>query len=185
VTLTAPDRAAGIQVPAAHGRIRRQGNLWVPEVGRPRPLISGGAVTALLYGKGILSAYNKEIDLDTDTVKVALTTSSYTPDQDVHDYFNDVTNEVTGTGYTAGGATLGSKTVTYTAGTNVFAFDAADTVWSASTITARRAVVYVDTGTASTSPLIMYVDFGADLASTAAAFTITWAAAGLFTVTVS
>src|SRR3712207_1302567 len=52
------------------------------------------------------------IDLDTDTIKVALVTSSYTPDQDAHDNFDDVTNEVSGTGYTARGVTLGSVTVT-------------------------------------------------------------------------
>lgn len=143
------------------------------------------AVTALLYGKAFLSFTNGEIDLDTNTIKVALTTSSYTPDQDAHDYFNDVTNEVTGTGYTAGGATLANKTVTYTSGTNVFKFDADDTTWAISTITARRAVIYKDTGTASTSPLIAYVDFGADVSTAAQTFQITWHANGIFTVTVA
>ena len=62
-----------------------------------------------LYGNFVLKALNKEVDFDTDTIKVALLTSSYTPDQDAHDYFNDVSSaEVTGTGYTAGGATLAS-----------------------------------------------------------------------------
>lgn len=143
------------------------------------------AVSAKLYGSVVAKLANKEIDLDTDTVKVALTTSTYVPDQDVHDYFNDVTNEVTGTGYTAGGATLASKTVGYTAGTNTFKFDAADTTWTTSTITARYAVIYVDTGVSTTSPLIAYVDFGADVSSTAGTFQITWDAAGIFTVTVA
>lgn len=143
------------------------------------------AVTALLYGSFPAKLANKEIDFDTDTVKVALATSSYTPNQDTHDYFNDITNEVTGTGYTAGGATLASKTVTYTAGTNTQAFDAADTSWTSSTITARYAIIYVDTGTASTSPLIGYVDFGADVVSSSGTFTIQWSASGLFTISVS
>lgn len=107
------------------------------------------------------------------------------PDQDAHDFFNDVTSEATGTGYTAGGATLGSKTVTYTSGTNTQAFDAADTSWTSSTITARYAIIYKSTGTASTSPLIGYVDFGADVVSTAGTFQITWDSAGIFTITVS
>jgi hypothetical protein len=143
------------------------------------------AVTAFLYGSAIPKAFNKEIDLDTDTIKVALCTSTYTPAQDTHDYFNDITNEVTGTGYTAGGATLASKTVTYTAGTNVFKFDAADTAWTTSTITARYAIVYGSTGTASTSPLICYIDFGENITSTEGTFTIQWDAGGIFTVTVS
>jgi len=41
-----------------------------------------------------------------------LTTSSYSPAKDTHDFKDYVTNEVTGTGYSAGGATLGSKTLT-------------------------------------------------------------------------
>ena len=143
------------------------------------------AVTALLYGSFPAKLANKEIDWDTDTVKVALCTSTYSPNQDTHDYFNDVTNEVSGTGYTAGGATLGSKTVNYTSGTNTQAFDAADTVWSTATITARYAIIYVSTGTSSTSPLIGYVDFGADVSSTAGDFTIQWSASGIFTMTVA
>lgn len=53
-----------------------------------------------------------DIDLANDTIKVMLLTSSYTPDLD-HDFVDDVSaNEVSGTGYTAGGATLASKAIT-------------------------------------------------------------------------
>ncbi len=115
---------------------------------------------------------------------MALATSSYTPNQNTHDYFNDITNEVTGTGYTAGGATLGTKTVTQS--TTTHTFDAADTVWTTSTITARYAIIYDSTpGTAATNPLIAYVDFGADVSSTAGDFTIAWNASGIFTITVA
>lgn len=142
------------------------------------------AVTAKLYGLFLKSLANKEIDLDTDTIKVMLTTSAYVPNQDTHQYKSSVTNEVTGTGYTATGATLTSPTVTYDTATNVLKFDAADTSWAASTITARYAVIYDATpATDATRPLIGYVDFGADVSSTAAAFTITWDAAGIFTIT--
>lgn len=143
------------------------------------------AVTAKLYGLAIKSAFNKEIDFDTDTVKVMLCTSTYAPNQDTHQYKSSVTNEVTGTGYTAGGATLGTKTVAYNTSTNIFSMDAADVSWASSTITARYAVIYVDTGVASTSPLIAYVDFGADVASSGGTFTITWDAAGMVTATIA
>lgn len=144
------------------------------------------AVTGKFYGLAIKSAFNGEIKLTSDTIKVMLCTSTYVPDQDAHQYKSSVTNEVTGTGYTAGGATLGTKTVTYTAATNVFAFDAADVTWPSSTITARYAVVYDDTpATDATKPLIGYVDFGADVSTTAGTFTLTWDAAGVCTVTVS
>ena len=143
------------------------------------------AVSAKLYGTVLAQLNSAGINWGSDTIKVALTTSAYTPDQDAHDFFNDITNEVTGTGYTAGGATLASKTSTYTSGTNTQALDAADVTWSSSTITARYAIVYKSTGTASTSPLIGYVDFGADVVSSGGPFTITWDAAGIATFTVS
>lgn len=119
------------------------------------------------------------IDLDTDTIKVALVTSSYTPDQDSHDFFDDVTNEVSGTGYTAGGAALANKSVTADNTDNEGVFDADDVTWSSSTITARGAVIYKSTGTASTSPLIAYIDFGSDKSSSAGNFTISWNSEGI------
>src|SRR5690349_21468045 len=95
-----------------------------------------------VYGNAIKAAFNKEVDWDSDTIKVMLVSGSYTPNQDSHDYVDDVrANEVTGAGYTAGGATLASKTATYDAGTNTVKFDAADVSWANSTITARYAVV--------------------------------------------
>jgi hypothetical protein len=138
------------------------------------------AVSAKFYGNAFVSAFNKKIDFDSDTIKVALCTSSYTPDQDAHDFFNDITNEVTGTGYTAGGATLTSASITYTGASNVLKLDGDDTSWASSTITARYAIIYDATpGTAATNPLIAYVDFGADVTSTAGTFTMAWDAAAL------
>lgn len=128
-------------------------------------------MTKLLNGGGI--------DLDTDTIKVALTTSSYSPNQDTHDFFDDVTNEITGTGYSAGGATLGSKTVTQDDTNNYAVFDAADATWSNSTITARYAVVYKSTGTAGTSPLIALIDLAEDKTTNVSTFQITWNTDGI------
>lgn len=129
------------------------------------------AVTSKLYGLALQSMLNKEINFASDTVKGLLTTSVYVPNQDTHRYLSSVTNEVTGTGYTAGGVTLTSKTVVYTATTNTLTLDSADPAWPTSTITARYLVFYVSTGTAATSPLISYVDFGADVSSSASTFT--------------
>lgn len=139
-----------------------------------------------LYGSFLMKALNKEIDWDTDTIKVALATSSYTPNQDTHDYFDDITNEVTGTGYTAGGETLASKSISYDSSTNIITLDAADVTWASSTITARYAIVYdASPATAATKPLIGYVDFGSDQSSSSGNFTITWDATGIVRITVS
>lgn len=143
------------------------------------------AVTAFWYTKAFLAAFNREIDFD-DGIKVALTTSSYTPNQDTHDYFNDVTNEITDTGYTAGGFTLVNPTKA--TATNVFTLDSDDPSWTSAnpgTFTARRAVYYDSTpGTAATNPLLSWVDFGADqVAQNGGVFTIQHATAGIATIT--
>jgi hypothetical protein len=116
------------------------------------------------------------------TIKCALVTSSYTPNRDTHDFFNDVTNEVVGTGYTAGGAALANKTVTIDNTDDEGVFDADDTSWATSTITARGAVIYKDTGTPSTSPLMCYFDFGADKSSSGGTFQITWHSEGIINI---
>ena len=144
------------------------------------------AVTHKYYGKFFLSLANKEVDLNSDSIYAALVTSSYTFDQDAHDYFNDITNEVTGTGYTAGGAAIGSPSIAYTGGSNTFTFDGNDVSWGSSTITARGAVIYDRTpGTDATRPLISFVDFGADVSTTGGTFTLQFNASGIATVVVS
>lgn len=140
-----------------------------------------------LYGQFIQQSFNKEIDWDSDTIKVALLNNTYTPDQDAHNYYDDVVAyEVTGTGYTAGGITLANKTNTYNSSTNVIVLDADDVTWASSTITARYAVVYDATpATNATRPLIGYVDFGSDQSSSNGNFTITWDSTGIVRVTVA
>lgn len=143
-------------------------------------------VLASMYGLG----WQKQIEGGTgrfvwasDTIKVALATSSYTPNVDTHDFFSDVTNEVTGTGYTAGGATLASKTSTYDTASDQIRLDAADVQWTSSTITARYGVIWYDTaGADTTDPLLGLVNFESDVSTTAGTFQITWDATGVFVV---
>src|SRR5438477_2232621 len=108
------------------------------------------AVTAKWYTNGPKHCVTDAV-WTTDTIKTMLCTSSYTPDQDAHEFKSSVTNEISGTGYTAGGATLASKTVTADSSTNETRLDAADVSWTVATFTARYAVVYKSTGTDSTS----------------------------------
>jgi hypothetical protein len=145
------------------------------------------AVTAHWYGPALKNLALKKLDLSADTIKVMLCTSTYTPDQD-HEYKSSVTNEVAnGNGYTTGGAALANKALTYDAANNAMKFDADDTVWAASTITARYAVIYDETsgGSDATRCLLGYVDFGADVTSTNGNFTITWDATGILRATAS
>jgi len=120
------------------------------------------------------------IDMVNDTIKVMLCTSSFTPDVDNMNFKSDITNEVSGTGYTAGGQALASKAWTRDDANDRAYFDAADVQWASSTITARFAVIYKDTGTPTTSPVIGYFDFEADKSSDAGNFTLEWNASGIF-----
>ena len=129
----------------------------------------------------------RRVDWTGDTIKVALATSSYTPDQDAHDFYDDLTNEVAnGSGYTTGGATLGSKSTSYDSASNETRLIAAASSWTTASFTARYAVVYKDTGVAGTSPLLGYVDFGGDETVSSGTFTITWdATSGVLKITAS
>lgn len=116
-----------------------------------------------------------DIDLLDDTIKVMLVDGySYNA---AHDRADDITDEVSGSGYTAGGATLGSKTV------DGGVFDAADVSWGSSTITADGAVIYKSTGTAANDPLIAYIDFAGDKISSNGSFTIQWHTSGILAIT--
>ena len=106
-----------------------------------------------------------------DTFKIALFTSAATLGAATTAYAT--TNEVTGTGYTAGGNTLTISANPASSGTTAF-LDFADTTWSSATITARGALIYKSGGT---NPAIAVLDFGADKTSTAGDFTIVFPAA--------
>ena len=138
-------------------------------------------ITAKLYGQSLSSMMNKEIGWTTASIKCALAGSSYTPNQDTHNYFDDITNEVSGSSYTASGLTLAAS-VYYTASTNTLTLDAEDAIWTSSSIdNARYAILYSTTAacSGSISPLIAYVDFGENLSSQGGSFTITWASTGI------
>ena len=106
-----------------------------------------------LYDKGREAFLSGSINWSSDTIKVAACTSAYTANMSTDQFFNTVTG-VVGTS-----PTLGTKTVT--AGVA----DAADATWTAvasgSTIT--QYVIYKDTGTSTTSPLIARIDTATNL----------------------
>lgn len=89
-------------------------------------------------------------------------------------------NEVSGTGYTAGGTVVASPTYTHT-GTGVTMWDMADTSWTSATFTlARGALIHADALTPKYA--IIAITFGADFAVTSGTFTIQWNASGVATI---
>ena len=127
---------------------------------------------SLIYNSFFEDLARGAVDLDTDTFWVMLTTSGYGENKDTHLKRSDVTNEVSGTGYTAGGQ---SVTVTVTKDTVNDRLDVSlgSASWASSTITARKAVYYKRRGGAATADeLVMVNDFGSDVSSTAVTFTL-------------
>jgi hypothetical protein len=120
--------------------------------------------------QGMCSSFKQQIllaehDMDTDVFKIALYTSAANLDASTTVY--TTSNEVTGTGYTAGGNTLTGATVTLT-GTTAFV-DFSDTSWSTATITARGALIY---NSSKSNKAAIVLDFGSDKTSTGGTFTI-------------
>lgn len=131
----------------------------------------------------ILDTTQLAIDLDLETHKVAMFTNSITPNFSSDTAYGVApynANEVSGTGYTAGGATLTTTTVSESP-TGTLMWDASDTAWSGSTITsARCALLYADALAGNNA--IVLVNFGADYSTTAGTFTIQWASGGILTI---
>lgn len=109
-------------------------------------------------------------DLDTDTIKIALYTSSATLGSGTTAY--SATNEVSGTGYTAGGNTLTSPVISLGGTTAIVDF--ADSTWVTATITARGALIY---NASKSNRAIAVLDFGGDKTSTSGSFTVQFPAA--------
>lgn len=115
-----------------------------------------------------LALLDGEMDFSSDTsqaYKIALYTSSATLSAATTAY--SVTNEVSGTGYTAGGAALTINAPT-TSGTTAY-LDFDDVTWSTATITARGALIYQ---TGGSTPAVAVLDFGSDQTTTAGDFII-------------
>jgi hypothetical protein len=109
----------------------------------------------------------------TDTVKVLLTTSSYVPSKASHAKRSDVTNEITGTGYTAGGAAAAITLTAASGNADLELINQADVSWTTATVTAAFAVAYKSRGGASTADNLYWViDFGGNFTSTAGTFTV-------------
>jgi len=129
--------------------------------------------------KAMLDAFFSGTDL-----YMMLLTSSHTTDIDTQEFIDDVsTNEISGTGYTAGGKQLANEATSVDNTDNEAVLDADDLVWTSSSFTARYAVLYDDTGTPSTSRIWAIYDLGADKIADGGSFTLTINSEGLINIT--
>lgn len=117
------------------------------------------------YAHAILNALQGNFDLENDTIKASLHTDAYTPSKNMHEHFNDATNEVEATGYTAGGQELTNKTLSIVG--NKITFDADDPEWTISgSLTYRYIVVRVDLGDPELDILLGFIDRGENKTTT-------------------
>lgn len=104
-------------------------------------------------------------DLDTDDIKLALFTSAATLGASTTAY--STSNESTGSGYTAGGASVTGKTISVD-GTTAY-FDHSDVTFSSASITARGALLY---NASKANRAIAVYDFGEDKTSSSGNFVV-------------
>jgi hypothetical protein len=141
----------------------------------------GSSGLYLLNWIDILDATQLAIDTSLTTHKTAMYTNTLTPNFST-DVGYSATNEVSGTGYTAGGKDLtGLSPTTTESPTGTLKYDMGDQSWASSSIAnARGVILYADA--LAGDNLIVGITFGADFTSSNGTFTIQWPAAGVFTI---
>jgi len=133
--------------------------------------------TSGVYNRFKANLMNKVVDMEADTIKVMLLDDSHSFTA-THNVIGDVnTNEISGTGYDAGGKALADKAVTQAATTK---FDATDLAWTGASFTAYHAVLIDDT--VATDDLICSFDFGGAKTVASGTFTLKWHADGILTL---
>lgn len=129
--------------------------------------------------RDLLDTTQLAIDLDLETHQIALYNNTETPDFSTETGYS-VTNEVTGTGWSAGGVAVLGTTVSESP-TGTLMFDGTDVSESGTTLSGVRGAKIYAAGLAGDN-LIVGIDFGQDYATTNGTFAITWAAGGIFTI---
>jgi hypothetical protein len=134
-------------------------------------------MASLLYNRFLANLMNKVVDLEADTIKVALMDNVHSPLATDNEWADVSANEISGTGYVSGGQALVGKVVTQGGATK---WDATDLVWNNATFSAYHAVIYDDT--VATDDLIASIDFGGEQAISDGIFSIAWNVAGIITL---
>lgn len=142
------------------------------------------AATTTIYNSLFGYILDGTVDIMTDDIMVALVSSAYTPDAE-HDEWADASgSEITGTGYTAGGASLSGKAVSRTGAAAKFTADS--TVFAGLSATFRRAILYAAvTRNGKTNPLIAHVlidSTPADVTVAGIDYAVAWPSTGILTL---
>lgn len=139
-------------------------------------------MASFLFNSAKLRILQGAIDLEADEIKVALVTAAYAANADGDEFLADISNEVSGTGYTPGGKVLQNKTLARDDANDLVVFDADAISWTVASFTARAAVLYKNTGNPANSPLLAYIDFEEDLEAAGEDFILEWHQEGILTL---
>ena len=136
------------------------------------------------YGPALVSAFEKKIDLSADTIKLMACTNVYVPNLNTHQYKSDITNEVSGTNYTAGGIQITSPTVSWSTSALPYhwVFDGNDVTWPGPIPACRYLIGYDSSpSTDATRRLLFVATFDSDAIPSG----VQWNAGGILTITPS
>jgi hypothetical protein len=145
-------------------------------------------MSSMLTNRGMHSILSGTVDLTADTIKVMLLDSTFTP-LATHNFVSEISSdELTGSGYVAGFAgsgrkTLASKTFTEDDTDGVVTFDAADLTWAAINAgTAKYAAIIKEITNDAASLVIGYVEFTPRVTN-GSSLVVSWSTAGIFRIT--
>ncbi|MBX3002324.1 MAG: hypothetical protein KIT29_03600 [Anaerolineales bacterium] len=134
---------------------------------------------SFIYNAGKLAWLKGEVQPLLDALRVALVTAEYVANKDSHQVFADISNEVVGTGYSAGGQLLSGVVLTQDDANDRAVLQANSPLWAVGAFTARAALLYKDSGNPATSPLLAYMNFGADHTVSGEDFNLEWSPEGV------
>jgi hypothetical protein len=127
-------------------------------------------MASFVYNSVLTDLVNGDLDFAVDSFKLLLVGVGYTASKDGHDRRNDVSSEISGTGYTAGG---NATTCTITNDTNKKILTFSSVSWPSATFTAAGGVIFKARGGASSADeLIAYLDFSGEVVSTGGTFSV-------------
>lgn len=117
--------------------------------------------TPFIYGRFLDHLVNERISFANDVFKGMIVTDQYLVNQGAHGFKSDITQEVVGSGYVAGGVQIPIGNIIYTPSTKLLQIEGGDIVLPSVTFSnAKYLIVYDDTPiTAATKPLVMYSVF--------------------------
>lgn len=127
----------------------------------------------LVYTSCFRDSLVGNVNFGSDSFKMMLVSGSYTPSKN-HSKRSDITNEISGTGYSSGGNTATPTVGSVNTSTNSVSVTFTVTTWTSATFTANGGVIYkARGGSSSADELVMFVDFGQALSITAGDFAVT------------